>query len=169
MKAHMDVSALKRTRWYEYAARFFFGGLITAATGMIAKKYGPGVGGLFLAFPAIFPAAATLLEKHEKQKKQRAGVQGTKSARAAVGVDAAGTAMGCVGLAVFAFMAWRLLPSETAWVILGGATLGWLGVSVLTWAACEQKRVLRRWRVARLKKSLSTKQSGYNHVRPAKP
>jgi hypothetical protein len=30
---------------------------------------GPRVGGLFLAFPAIFPASATLVEKHEKQKK----------------------------------------------------------------------------------------------------
>ena len=35
-----------------------------------AKRYGPGVAGLFLAFPAIFPAGATLIEKHEKEKKR---------------------------------------------------------------------------------------------------
>jgi len=61
---------------------------------MIAKKFGPEVGGLFLAFPAIFPATATLLEKHEKQKKQRKGLNGTKRGRLAAGVDAAGAAMG---------------------------------------------------------------------------
>jgi hypothetical protein len=146
MKAHVDSSALKRTRWYEYLVRFVFGALITAAAGLIAKKYGPGLGGLFLAFPAIFPATATLIEKHENQKKQRAGVKGMRRARAAAGVDAAGTAMGCVGLAAFALMMWTLLPNHLAWPVLGAATLLWLGVSVLTWLACEQMRGFRRWR-----------------------
>ena len=145
MKIHADLSALKRTKWYEYAVRFLFGGLITAATGIIAKKYGPEVGGLFLAFPAIFPASATLLEKHEQQRKQRAGLEGTKRARRTVGVDAAGTAMGCVGLAAFAVVVWKFLPSEPAWVVLGGATLVWLGLSILTWVGCEQMRTLRSW------------------------
>lgn len=49
---------------------FYSGSLITAATGIIAKKLGPGVGGLFLAFPAIFPAGAPLMEKHTREKKQ---------------------------------------------------------------------------------------------------
>ena len=153
MKVHVDPSALKRTKWYEYAVRFVFGGLITAITGIIAKRYGPGVGGLFLAFPAIFPASATLIEKHEKQKKQSASVEGTKGARAAVGVDAAGTAMGCVGLAVFAVIVWKLLPSYPTWLVFGGATLAWLGASVLTRAACEQMRALRRWRTATRRKA----------------
>ena len=73
MKIQVDLSAIIETRWYEYAVRFLFGGLITAATGIIAKKYGPDIGGLFLAFPAILPAAATLMEKHEKEKKKRKG------------------------------------------------------------------------------------------------
>jgi len=62
MKIHIDTSALNGTRWHEYALRFLAGGVITAVTGIIAKKFGPGVGGLFLAFPAIFPASATLIE-----------------------------------------------------------------------------------------------------------
>ena len=70
MKLSLDLSALKRTRWYEYGLRFFFGGAITVATGLIAKRYGPVFGGLFLAFPAIFPASATLVEKHETEKKR---------------------------------------------------------------------------------------------------
>jgi hypothetical protein len=30
-----------RTRWYEYAIRFLFGGTITVITGLVAKRYGP--------------------------------------------------------------------------------------------------------------------------------
>ena len=65
MKVHADFSALRRTKWYEYAIRFLFGGIITAITGMIAKKFGPQVGGLFLAFPAIFPASPSLEKLRE--------------------------------------------------------------------------------------------------------
>ena len=67
MKISLDLSALGKTKWYEYALRFAFGGSITVAAGLVAKKWGPGVGGLFLAFPAIFPASATLVKKHEKK------------------------------------------------------------------------------------------------------
>ena len=90
MRVKIDVSALKKTRWYEFAVRFLFGGLITAGAGIIAKEFGPGVGGLFLAFPAIFPAGATLIEKHEKQKKERAGLHGSARGRKAAAIDAAG-------------------------------------------------------------------------------
>jgi len=75
MKVTFNPSALRRTKWYEYAVRFIFGGSITAAAGIIAKLWGPTIGGLFLAFPAIFPASATLLEKHQKQKKPALGPQ----------------------------------------------------------------------------------------------
>ncbi len=50
MRVKIDVSALRQIRWHDYAVRFIFGGLITAVAGIIAKKFGPGVGGLFLAF-----------------------------------------------------------------------------------------------------------------------
>ena len=144
MKAHADLSALKRTKWYEYVLRFFFGGAITAIAGMIAKKFGPEIGGLFLAFPAIFPASATLVEKHEKQKKRRAGLEGSKRARAAAGVDAAGTAMGCLGLISFAVVVWKVLPSHSLWATLLAATVTWLVVCVSTWSVCEKKRIWRR-------------------------
>ena len=71
MQIKVDFSVLGQTKWHEYAVRFLFGGLITAVAGIIAEKCGPGIGGLFLAFPAIFPASATLIEKHEKQKKEQ--------------------------------------------------------------------------------------------------
>jgi hypothetical protein len=149
MKVHADFSALRRTKWYEYAIRFLFGGIITAITGLIAKKFGPQVGGLFLAFPAIFPATATLLEKHQKQKKQRKGLNGTKRGRLAAGVDAAGAAMGSGGLLVFALIVWKLLPGNPASMVLAGATLAWVIVAVSIWAAVEKLRQVQRKRMTR--------------------
>ena len=148
MKVHADFSALRRTKWYEYAIRFLFGGIVTAITGLIAKKFGPEVGGLFLAFPAIFPATATLIEKHEKQKKQRKGLNGTKRGRLAAGVDAAGAAMGAGGLLVFALIVWKLLPGRSGSMVLAAATLAWALVAISIWAAAEKIRELQRKHVA---------------------
>ena len=149
MKVHADFSALRRTKWYEYAIRFLFGGIVTAITGMIAKKFGPQVGGLFLAFPAIFPATATLLEKHEKQKKERKGLNATKRGRLVAGVDAAGAAMGAGGLIVFALIVWKLLPGRSGSMVLAGATLAWVMVAVSIWAAAEKLRQVQRKRITR--------------------
>lgn len=133
MKIQVDLSAIIETRWYEYAVRFLFGGLITAATGIIAKKYGPDIGGLFLAFPAIFPAAATLMEKHEKEKKEKLGMEGTKRAAEAVSTDAAGASIGAIGLSVFGLVVWQTLAVYPAWLVLLGATVAWCASSFLLW------------------------------------
>jgi hypothetical protein len=138
MRIEIDPSALGKTRWYEFGVRFLFGGLITAVAGIIAKKFGPGVGGLFLAFPAIFPASATLIEKHEKQKKERAGLHGAARGRKAASVDAAGAAIGSLGLLVFALLVKRLLPGHSAWLVLMGSTIIWLAVSLLLWQIRKQ-------------------------------
>jgi hypothetical protein len=133
MRIKVDASALFKSRWYEFAVRFLFGGLITAIAGLIAKEFGAGLGGLFLAFPAIFPASATLIEKHEKQKKERVGLHGFVRGRKAAGVDAAGAAMGGVGLLVFAWLVKALIGSHQPWLALTGATVSWLVVSLLLW------------------------------------
>ena len=69
MKIKVDTAGLRRSKAYEYLVRFAFGGTVTAVAGIIAKRFGPEIGGLFLAFPAILPASATLIEKHEMEKK----------------------------------------------------------------------------------------------------
>jgi hypothetical protein len=74
------------------------GGSVTVIAGLLAKEFGPVLGGLFLAFPAIFPASATLIEKHETEKKQKAGIMNSMRDRQAAGVDACGAAMGSIGL-----------------------------------------------------------------------
>jgi uncharacterized protein DUF3147 len=133
MKVSIKLSALGQTKWHEYVSRFFFGGVVTVLTGLIAKKFGPAIGGLFLAFPAIFPASATLIEKHEKQKKERVGLHGTERGRMAVGLDAAGAAMGSVGLLAFGLTVWRELIHFRAVFVLSAATLVWLLVSISIW------------------------------------
>lgn len=133
MRVSLDLSALSRTKWHEYAVRFGFGGAVTVVTGLLAKRYGPAMGGLFLAFPAIFPASATLVEKHEREKKRDAGIPDTIRGRQAAGLDAAGAAMGSVGLACFGFIIWKILLHENGAATLGAASVAWLGVSVLVW------------------------------------
>jgi Protein of unknown function (DUF3147) len=133
MRIEIDASSLRRTRWYHYAIRFLFGGLITAAAGMIAREWGPIVGGLFLAFPAIFPASATLVEKEERQKKEKVGLHGAVRGRKAAGVDAAGAVLGCLGLILFALTVWRLLPHCRASWVLPAATVVWLLAAIVAW------------------------------------
>src|ERR1700743_3090943 len=131
MVVKFQLSALRRTRWYEIVLRFLFGGLATVATGMIAKSYGPVIGGLFLAFPAIFPATATLVEKHVKEKKKKEHIDGVNRSRSAVALEARGTAMGSLGLVVFGLLLWRCLVDRPAWLVLFAASLAWLVTSLL--------------------------------------
>jgi len=133
MRIQVDLSTLAQTQWHEYAVRFLFGGLITTLAGIIAKELGPGIGGLFLAFPAIFPASATLIEKHEKEKKESLGLKGEARGRIAASIDAAGSSMGSIGLVVFALVVSQFISRGRAWIVLGGATVLWLGVSVAVW------------------------------------
>jgi hypothetical protein len=92
-----------------------------------------GIGGLFLAFPAIFPASATLIEKHEKEKKELRGLNGAGRGRSAASIDAAGASIGAIALAVFASIVWQFLTRTHAWVVLAIATVFWLAVSVGVW------------------------------------
>jgi|SRR5882757_4583399 len=140
MRIHVNLASLKRTQWHEYLTRFLLGGAITVATGLIAKYFGPVVGGLFLAFPAIFPSGATLIEKHERDKKRRAGIPHTIRGRLAAALDARGAAMGTVALAAFGVVVWRFLPLHNAAVILAAALAVWFVLAIFIWQA-------RKWRV----------------------
>jgi len=64
MIVKLSFESIREAKWSEYATRFVFGGVVTMLAGLIADKFGPEIGGLFLAFPAIFPASASLIEKH---------------------------------------------------------------------------------------------------------
>jgi hypothetical protein len=133
MKIQVNLSALGQSRWYEYLTRFVFGGIATALAGIVADKCGPVVGGLFLAFPAIFPATATLIDNHEEKRKQRVGAGGHARGRKAAALDASGAVCGAFGLMVFAVMVWKLISPEPLWATLLLAVLGWGIVSVCFW------------------------------------
>lgn len=140
------VSALRATKPHEYLVRFIFGGAATVLAGIIAKNYGAALGGLFLAFPAIFPASATLVESHEKKRKQRMGYDGAHRGRMAASLDAAGAMLGAFGLVAFAALLWYFLPHHNATLVISAATVVWLIVSVALWKL-RKNRVfgLRTW------------------------
>jgi Protein of unknown function (DUF3147) len=133
MNIGFNPGAVKSTSLRDNLVRFSLGGGITAVAALIASHYGPVIGGLFLAFPAIFPAGATLIEKREKLKKQHAGYDGTNRSRMATALDARGTCLGCLGLLAFAAVVWQMLPAHGLIVTLLVATVAWACVSVLLW------------------------------------
>jgi hypothetical protein len=63
---------------------------MTVVAGLIAARFGSVTGGLFLAFPAIFPASATLIEKHVRERKEKAGLPGARRGKEAAALDAPG-------------------------------------------------------------------------------
>ncbi len=135
MRVSIQLSALLKTKWYEYLVRFVFGGAVTVLAGLVAKEYGPVLGGLFLAFPAIFPASATLVEKHEREKKKKAGITNTIRGRQAAALDAYGAALGAVGLFFFGIIVWLFLREHTTRFVLFAATAAWTIASLVLWRA----------------------------------
>lgn len=133
MRVKVDTSSLNATNWRQLLLRFVFGGAVTAAAGIIAMVYGPAVGGLFLAFPAIFPASATLIERHERERKQKAGVRGEAQARKAVAIDAAGASIGGLGLLIFAITVQKFIIGHRPSLVVICATALWMLASYLLW------------------------------------
>ena len=133
LNIQVDTHALRRTQLHEYLLRFVFGGLITVMAGVIAVWKGPVLAGLFLAFPAILPAQATLIEKHETQRKHRAGLHGTVRGRTIASVDAVGASIGSLGLIAFGAIVWQMLPRFPAWTVLALAAIGWFAVAFAAW------------------------------------
>jgi hypothetical protein len=139
LQIKIDLDTVKQTKWYELAIRFALGGLITVIAGLVAKKFGPAVGGLFLAFPAIFPASATLVEGHEEEKKEQKGMHGSERGRDAAALDAAGAVMGSIGLMLFALLVWQILPDRSAWFVLVAALALWFVSSCVVWFVREHR------------------------------
>jgi hypothetical protein len=143
MIVHARLSAIKGIKPHEWILRFVFGGAVCLIAGLIAQRFGPVIGGFFLAFPAIFPASASLVEAHEEQHKARVGFDGTNRGRVVAAIDALGTAMGCIGLAGFAFVFWIWLPRTGLLQTFILASLVWLTLSVGVWLL-RKKHVLHR-------------------------
>jgi len=136
---HARFSALRQSAWHEHVVRFGLGGLTTVCAGLIARQWGPVIGGLFLAVPAIFCASATLIEKHERERKQKLGLPGISRGRQAAALDAAGATIGSVALLTFAVVAWQLMPLLPG-AAIGLALIAWLLVAIGAWGIWRRLR-----------------------------
>jgi hypothetical protein len=135
----ISLSSLREGRWYEYLVRFALGGVATVLTGLISSRYGASVGGLFLALPAIFCASATLIEKHEIRRKREAGLIGRRRGQEAAALDAAGAALGALGMLAFALVFFAMVETSISAAFVC-ASLAWVMVSMAAWYA---RRALR--------------------------
>jgi hypothetical protein len=109
-----DWSKVGQVRPGELGIRFGFGAGIALIAAVAGAAFGPKVGGLFLAFPAILPASLTLIEKKE-------GVTKAWS-------DASGGALGSVAMAAFALTIMLLLRVNPV-LALGLALIAWILVA----------------------------------------
>lgn len=122
----VDSSHVRATSFQEYGVRFVFGGLATAAVGIISAGFGPSVAGLFLAFPAILVASLTLLGSHD--------------GHAVAGADALGAVAGAVGLIAFGVVMWKLSQLVPGAVTITLAAVVWFMVAVAIWVGFDAYR-----------------------------
>jgi uncharacterized membrane protein (GlpM family) len=113
----VKLGALRDVPLRDMGVRFAFGAGISATAGVVALLYGPRVGGVFLAFPAILPATLTLIEKEES--------------KAAAEDDDVGSILGAVALVLFAGLAWFFFPRLGAPEALAVAGAAWLACALL--------------------------------------
>jgi hypothetical protein len=133
VRISLDPTAVRELRTTELAWRFVLGGVITAIAGLIARLFGPAIGGLFLAFPAILPASLTLIAKHEEQRKAKRGLRGVIRGRQVAALDALGALMGTAGLLGFAASTQILATRMNAPLTLLASSIVWLAIATGLW------------------------------------
>jgi hypothetical protein len=133
MRLRLRFDSLRETTPMEYARHFVAGGLVTVAASLIAQRYGPVIGGLFLAFPGIFPPSISLVAKHKREREAAQGFVGARAARGEASVEAAGASAGAAGLGAFGLVLWKGLPGHPLALVLLVAVVAWALVSYSMW------------------------------------
>jgi nicotinamide-nucleotide amidase len=128
-----DAARLRTITRRDLAVRFVFGAAISVCAGLVDLALGHRAGGVLLAFPAILPAALTIIESRE----------GTSHATS----DVRGAAVGALGLIAFALTvlalagriptALALLLAALTWLLVSGAL--YFGGTLLARALGEQQ------------------------------
>ena len=131
LRPALDLGALRGVRVSELGIRFLFGFAISVAAALLAERFGPRLGGMFLGFPAILPASLTLIE--EKHRSQHLA-----------GSNAIGAILGAAALIGFALVAVPLLVRLPLLLALLIATLAWLLIGVGLYFAVVQLRPVER-------------------------
>ena len=142
MLIKISPASLRQSRGYEYAVRFTLGGAATVFTGLIGAKFGPAVSGLFLALPTVFCASATLIERHQRHEKHKAGLSGRRRGQEAAALEAAGAGLGSLGLIAFAAV-FYLIVERNIVAAFAGAVAIWALVSVAVWWLRRRLRTTR--------------------------
>ena len=114
-RAGFDLSRVRSIRPREYVVRFAFGLAISVIAAVAKDIWGPRFGGLFLAFPAILPATATLIERNEGLAQALSDIRG--ATLGAVGMGAFGV-VAALEMRRSPFLA--LLAAIGAWVLVSG-------------------------------------------------
>lgn len=109
----VDPSKVKTHGFKDYAIRFVFGAGIALGASLIGMKFGSRVGGVFLGFPAILPAALTLIQKTEGKDE--------------ASIDSMGALLGAIAMVLFAV--------TVTWTVTRWGVLTSLGVSLGVWIA----------------------------------
>lgn len=136
-KITLDTSSFQRTTAREYLSRFLFGGSVTLVASLIDHHFGPVIGGLFLAFPGIFPPGASLVEKHAEEHKREEGMNGAERGRQEASLEAAGASIGAAGLAAFGAIIWWAAPRMPLLQALPLAFAAWAAVAWTLWVIRE--------------------------------
>jgi hypothetical protein len=118
-KPRFKVRKMGEAPLRDYVVRFVFGGAVAAVAAAVGKIWGPSVGGLFLAFPALLPASLTLVDEED--------------GRASAVDDARGAVLGSIGLGAFAAVVALLSKSVPPIVVLALALAAWGAVSMGLW------------------------------------
>ena len=106
---------------------------MTVIAGLVAHVFGPEIGGLFLAFPAILPASLTLVARHE--------------GREPAAQEAGGAVLGAVALVAFGATVARVAPEWPPPMTLAAASAAWIVSALLLWESFSALAALSgRWR-----------------------
>jgi hypothetical protein len=119
-----DPGSLSRIKPRDMVIRFIFGAAVALLAGLVALRFGPRVGGLFLAFPAILPASLTLIEQKESRLKAEA--------------DATGGILGSAGMISFAAVTLLGVGFLQSAVALFIALAAWAAVAVCSYLALRR-------------------------------
>jgi hypothetical protein len=114
-KVGLNPAAIRAASARDYAVRFVFGAAVSVVAGLVSLRFGPEVGGIFLAFPAILPAALSLIED--------------KNGEGPADADAQGGIIGAIGIVAFALVVFLAVRHVAAPITLALALAAWALVS----------------------------------------
>lgn len=120
----LDPGKTTEARPRDLAIRFAAGAVTSIVAGVVTLVFGPRVGGILLAFPAILAASLTLIEKQEDSTDAREASRGAVVGGCALMIFAAVAALGLGHLPG----AVALLIATAAWLVaalLGYVILWW--------------------------------------------